>query len=221
MNRNLIAYYRVSTQRQGVSGLGLEAQQDAVRRYAEANGDQVVAEYTEIESGKISERPQLAAALDQAARDQAVLVVAKLDRLSRDAEFVLGLRRREGVEFVAVDMPHANRMMLGIMALVAEYEREQTSARTKVALAAAKARGVKLGGFRGDNGSNATARGRARAAAKHAAARARLEPLVRAALDFSEGNASAAAKILNETRVPTPSGRGAWHARQVGTYLKD
>src|SRR6185369_5936638 len=139
-----------------------EAQQQTVKAYAAVNGCTIVAEFTEVESGKMRQRPQLERALDAARSQGATLVVAKLDRLARDAAFVLGLKSA-GVEFVAVDMPHANRFLIGIMALVAEYEGEQISARTKAALAAAKARGVQLGGWRGVDGESAaeiTQRGR-------------------------------------------------------------
>lgn len=143
-----VAYYRVSTARQGRSGLGLEGQQAAVRSYLNG-GDWILnAELTEIESGKVNDRPALMEALRICKLTGATLVIAKLDRLSRDAHFLIGLERA-GVAFVAVDMPNANKLTVGIMALVAEQEREAISARTKAALAAAKARGVSLGGWKG------------------------------------------------------------------------
>lgn len=142
-----VAYYRVSTARQGKSGLGLDAQKKAVADYLNGGDWSLVGEFTDVESGKSNDRPGLIDAIDRARLTGATLVIAKLDRLSRNAGFLMNLRDA-GVEFVAVDMPKANRLTVGIMALVAEQEREAISARTKAALAAAKARGAKLGGFR-------------------------------------------------------------------------
>src|SRR5215208_1041046 len=143
-----IAYYRVSTEKQGRSGLGLEAQQEAVRAFLKGRGWPPVAEFTDVESGKRSDRPALEKALEACRLYKATLVIAKLDRLARDAHFLLGLQKA-GVEFVACDFPDANRLTVGILAVVAEDEAERISARTKAALAAAKARGTMLGGFRG------------------------------------------------------------------------
>jgi DNA invertase Pin-like site-specific DNA recombinase len=143
-----IAYYRVSTARQGASGLGLEAQRKAVADHLDGSDWQLLGEYTEVETGKgsnaLARRPQLREAIQQARREKAVLVIAKLDRLARNVAFISELMEG-GVEFVAVDLPFANKFMLHVMAAVAEFERDQISARTKDALAAAKARGVKLG----------------------------------------------------------------------------
>ncbi|GAN69123.1 recombinase family protein [Acetobacter orleanensis] len=144
-----IAYYRVSTERQGKSGLGLEAQQKSVLDYLSGANSTLVAEFTDIESGKNNSRPELTKALSLAKLTGAILIIAKLDRLSRNATFLMSLRDA-GVEFVAVDLPNANRLTVGIMALVAEQEREVISGRTKAALEAAKARGVKLGGYRAE-----------------------------------------------------------------------
>jgi len=142
-----VSYYRVSTERQGKSGLGLDAQKKAVSDYLNGGAWSLVGEFTDIESGKNNDRPGLAAAIERAKLTGATLVIAKLDRLSRNAGFLMNLRDA-GVEFVAVDLPNANRLTVGIMALVAEQEREAISSRTKAALSAAKARGSKLGGFR-------------------------------------------------------------------------
>jgi DNA invertase Pin-like site-specific DNA recombinase len=143
-----VAYYRVSTAKQGRSGLGLEAQQEAVRSYLNGGSWKLLGEFTEVESGKRDDRPQLVKALEVCRLTGAVLVIAKLDRLSRDAHFLLGLEKA-GVEFVAVDMPNANRLTVRLMAVIAQEEREMIAARTKAALAAAKARGVRLGGWKG------------------------------------------------------------------------
>ncbi len=142
-----VAYYRVSTKRQGKSGLGLEAQQKAVADLIEFNSNKLIAEYREEESGKRNDRPELTKALKRCQATGATLIVAKLDRLSRNAAFLMTLRD-SGVKFVAADMPDANTLTVGILAVVAQAEREAISQRTKDALAAAKARGVKLGGRR-------------------------------------------------------------------------
>jgi DNA invertase Pin-like site-specific DNA recombinase len=139
-----VLYYRVSTQRQGRSGLGLEAQQVAVQAFLAGRDAQVIGEYREIESGRKSNRQQLAAAMLMCRMTNSVLLIAKLDRLARDAHFLLGLEK-SGIEFVAADMPFANRLTIGIMALVAEEEAKAISARTKAALAARKARNLPLG----------------------------------------------------------------------------
>lgn len=154
----LIAYYRVSTARQGESGLGLEAQRAKVEAMAAQRGATVVAEFTEVESGRKSDRPQLAAALAEARMRGAVVAVAKIDRIARDAELVLRLSREAEANgmggFLFCDLPDvdattaAGRMVLSVMASVAEFEGRRISERTREALAAAKARGVKLGGLR-------------------------------------------------------------------------
>jgi DNA invertase Pin-like site-specific DNA recombinase len=143
-----IAYYRVSTAQQGRSGLGLEGQRAAVAAFLNGGRWQLLAEFTEVESGANNARPELTEALNACRLKGAALVIAKLDRLSRDAHFLLGLERA-GVDFVATDMPNANRMTVGIMSVIAEEERRMIAARTQAALTAAKARGVVLGGWKG------------------------------------------------------------------------
>jgi DNA invertase Pin-like site-specific DNA recombinase len=137
--QKFVTYYRVSTQRQGRSGLGLEAQRAAVQQFLAGRDAQVFAEFTEVESGTKGDRRQLAGAMLMCRMTKSVLLIAKLDRLARDAHFLLGLEKG-GVEFVAADMPFANRLTVGVMALVAEEEARAVSARTKAALAARKAR---------------------------------------------------------------------------------
>ena len=170
----LIAYYRVSTERQGQSGLGIEAQRAKVQQMAAERGATVVAEFTEVESGRKDDRPQLAAALAEARRLGAAVAVAKLDRIARDAELVLRLSREAAANgmagFLFADLPDvdattaAGRMLLTVMASVAEFEARRISERTREALAAAKARGVKLGGLRaGTLTRNDAARDRAQA----------------------------------------------------------
>jgi len=143
-----VTYYRVSTQRQGASGLGLEAQRQTVERYLAGRDKTVIASFTEIETGKgsnaLEKRPQLRLALEQCKKTGAALLIAKLDRLARNVHFVSGLIET-GVDFVAADMPNANKVMIQMHAVMSEWERDQISERTKAALAAAKARGVVLG----------------------------------------------------------------------------
>lgn len=211
-----VAYYRVSTAGQGRSGLGLEAQRDAVRAFTSSRGGfPPLAEFTEVESGKVNARPQLEEAMRLCRAYRATLVIAKLDRLSRNASFLLALRDA-GVQFVAVDMPDANNLTVGIMALVAQQEREAISARTKAALAVAKARGKRVGGGPGPD-AEAAARGRdaAREARKGGAVRRAedLAPVIER-LQAEEPGASLRrlADRLNAEGVPTPSGRGLWQA---------
>jgi DNA invertase Pin-like site-specific DNA recombinase len=151
---NFVAYYRVSTQQQGRSGLGLDAQRDAVARYLSSVGGAVLSEFQEVETGKganaLAKRPQLQAALADCRIKGATLIIAKLDRLARNVHFVSGLMEA-GCEFVAADMPQANKTMIHMHAVMAEWERDQISERTKAALRAAKARGVRLGVKGSDN----------------------------------------------------------------------
>ena len=214
-----VAYYRVSTAKQGRSGLGLEAQQEAVAAFLNGGNWSLSQEFTEVESGKRSDRPELAKALQACRVYGAKLVIAKLDRLSRDAHFLLGLEKA-GVDFVAADMPMANRLTVGIMAMVADEERRMISARTKAALAAAKRRGVRLGG---DRGSRLTrkARDAGRAAmSKRADARAAdLEPVVRELRLSGIKTLSALARALTDRRIPTSRGKAEWTAVQVKRLL--
>ncbi len=185
----IVAYFRVSTARQGESGLGLEAQQAKVKALAAERGAVIVADFIEVESGRKADRPQLAAAMAEARKRGAVVAVAKLDRLARDAELVLRLSReaeRKGFGgLLFADLPEADcttaagRLLLSLMASVAEFEGRRISERTKEALAAAKARGVQLGGLRaGTLTSNAAAKDRATAEAE--ALRPLLAPMVAA-----------------------------------------
>jgi DNA invertase Pin-like site-specific DNA recombinase len=143
-----IAYYRVSTQKQGQSGLGLDAQKQAVMNYLNGGQWELIQEFTEVETGKgadaLAKRPQLKTAIEIAKKHKATLIIAKLDRLARNVHFVSGLLE-SGVDFVAADMPQANKVMIQMHAVMSEWERDQISARTKAALTAAKARGVILG----------------------------------------------------------------------------
>ncbi|MBP0465874.1 recombinase family protein [Roseomonas sp. PWR1] len=217
-----VSYLRVSTAKQGHSGLGLEAQRAAVAAYLNGGNWSLLAEHVEVESGRTSDRPELAAALAACRLHNATLVIAKMDRLARDAHFLLGLQKA-GIDFVAADMPNANRLTVGIMALVAEEEARAISARTRAALAAAKARGVRLGTPRPPTPEQA------RAALLHASV-ARTAKADRRATDYAttiaairaEGvtSASATAQALTARGVPLPSGKaGSWQAVQVQRLL--
>jgi DNA invertase Pin-like site-specific DNA recombinase len=211
-----VAYYRVSTAKQGMSGLGLEAQQEAVRGYLNGGRWKIVAEFTEVESGKRNDRPALLDALALCRIHGATLIIAKLDRLARNVAFISNLME-SGVEFTAVDFPQANRLTIHILAAVAEHEAGLISQRTKAALAAAKARGIKLGGNRGKIASQATVGSKASALARRAKAQKRavdLVPVIRSIQ--TEGNMSlrAVAITLNTRGIPAPKG-GQWSAVQV------
>ncbi len=209
-----IAYYRVSTSRQAQSGLGLEAQKQAVLDFINGNGDQIIAEFMEVESGKRCDRPELNTALNRCRETGAKLVIARLDRLARNAAFLLTLRD-SGVEFVAADMPDANRLTVGIMALVAEDEAERISQRTKAALAAAKARGVKLGGIRSWEAVNTSASKRKASADHHAASVVPIIKEIRAAgISSLEGIAQA----LQARGIKTARG-GRWHTQTVRNVM--
>lgn len=144
MEKQFIAYYRVSTTRQGVSGLGLEAQRSAAKTFASQSSSNIVREFTEVESGKKITRPKLHAAIEECRISGATLLIAKIDRLARNVHFISGLLETN-INFVAADMPNADRFMLHIYAAMAEEEGRRISERTKAALASAKTRGIKLG----------------------------------------------------------------------------
>lgn len=212
-----VAYLRVSTARQGRSGLGLEAQREAVRSFVQSRAGKIIApEFLETESGKHNDRPQLQAALGRCRATGATLVVAKLDRLSRNAAFLLTLRD-SGVPFVAADIPEANTLTIGILAVVAQAEREAISVRTKAALAAAKVRGVKLGNpngrinLRPGNGTIAAAEA-ARIFAK------RLLPMV-AELEGEGLSMNAVARRFNEDGIRSRRG-GIWTAKAISNLKR-
>jgi DNA invertase Pin-like site-specific DNA recombinase len=209
-----VAYYRVSTQRQGRSGLGLEAQREAVMAYLNGGSWELAGEFTEVESGKRVDRPELEAALAACRREGARLVIAKLDRLARNVAFVSALME-SGVEFVAVDMPEANKLTIHILAAVAEHEREAISRRTRDALAAAKARGVRLG-----NPRLHEARAKADATVREGADRfaANVAPVIREIQASGCGSLRAVAQALNARGIKTRRGR-TWNASQVRNVL--
>jgi DNA invertase Pin-like site-specific DNA recombinase len=206
-----VAYYRVSTDRQGRSGLGLDAQRQAVESHLAAHGGELLASYKETESGKRSDRPELAAALEQCRKERATLVIAKLDRLGRNVAFIASLMDSR-VDFVACDNPHASRFMLHIMAAFAEHEREQISKRTKEALAALKARGVRLGNPELDK-LNAKHQSGADAFA------VRMAPVIEELQEEGVTTVQAIRDELNRRDVPTARG-GNWHLPTVHRLMK-
>ncbi|MFN3262129.1 MAG: recombinase family protein [Pikeienuella sp.] len=216
-----VGYERVSTARQGASGLGLAAQRSAIEGYARSRGAEVAAIFTEVESGRKADRPELARAIRHARLTGSTLLIARLDRLSRNAAFLLTLRDG-GVRFLACDMPAANDLTVGIMALVAEAERDLISRRTREALAAAKARGVKLGNPNGAAALHRAGKGGAplrAAVSRNADAFARdLAPVL---AEIRAGGATTLrgiAAALNERGVLTRRG-GAWGVSNVGNLI--
>jgi len=216
MDGKFIAYYRVSTDKQGQSGLGLEAQRAAVMNYLNGGNWKLVGEFTEVETGKHSDRPQLAAAQAACKKFKAKLVIAKLDRLSRNVAFIANLLEA-GTDFVAADNPHANKSMLQMMAVFAEMERDAISKRTKEALAAAKARGVKLGNPRLADAIEATNAARIAAADAFAA---NVRPIIK---EIQNGGGVSSlrgvAKALTARGIKTARG-GEWTAVQVSDILR-
>jgi DNA invertase Pin-like site-specific DNA recombinase len=210
-----VAYFRVSTDRQGKSGLGLEAQRDSVLNYLDGGRWTLIAEFTEIESGKRNNRPELEKALAACKKQRAKLVIAKLDRLSRNLAFIAALMD-SGVEFIAIDNPHANKLTVHILAAVAQHEREIISARTSAALQAAKARGKRLG-----NPKLAEARRHAEAAKKQIADRysANILPVIREIQKSGIQSLRGIARVLAARGTPTARG-GEWTAVQVSDILR-
>jgi DNA invertase Pin-like site-specific DNA recombinase len=214
-----VSYLRVSTVRQGISGLGLEAQRESVASYLNGGRWSLVQEVVEVESGKRNDRPAIAEALRLCRLHRATLIIAKLDRLARNVHFISSLME-SGVEFVAVDFPQANRLTVHILAAVAEHEASMISSRTKAALAAAKARGVRLGGQRGslDRMGRMARKGNAASAAVRSAATAkRNEDLLPVIEDLRTAGAVTPQQIahcLNERGITAARG-GEWSAVQV------
>lgn len=206
-----VAYYRVSTTKQGKSGLGLDAQQQTVNSFVNGNGE-LIAEFTEVESTR-NHRPELHKALSLCRKKKATLLIARLDRLARNVAFISNLMESK-VDFVATDMPHANRLTIHILAAVAEHEREMISKRTKAALAAAKVKGTKLG--------NPTPRPASKLAVeahkkKSAEFRAAVRPLIKELQQQGYG-LRATAKELNRRKIPTARG-GLWYAGTIKNIL--
>lgn len=213
-----IAYYRVSTKRQGQSGLGLEAQQQLVHGYLNGGKWQLVQEVVEVESGGNNDRPRLKEAIALCRAWRATLVIAKLDRLSRSVKMIADLMH-EGVEFVVAENPQMSHLTVHIMAAVAEHERQAISERTKAALAAAMRRGVRLGGDRGGLTKATRRNGTAISVAVRADKAKRIAQDLLAVINRIRGqgirSAKAIARALNADNTPTPSGKGRWQATTV------
>ena len=210
--KKAIAYYRVSTERQGKSGLGLEAQKEAVRVYTAASGYEVISEHMEIESGRKNNRPQLLKALSECKRLKAILIIAKLDRLGRNVAFIANLMESK-VHFVAVDNPHATDLVLHITAAFAQFEREQISTRIKEALQAAKRRGVVLG----KNGTEILSQQNRQAAQAFAD---QMQPIIERLKAQGFTTERAICAELNAQAIPTAQAGGKWHNSSVHRLLK-
>jgi DNA invertase Pin-like site-specific DNA recombinase len=221
MDGKFVAYYRVSTAKQGASGLGLEAQQESVRSYLNGGRWKLIAEVTEVESGKNNDRPKLQEALRLCRTRKATLIIAKLDRLARNVNFISNLME-SSVEFTAVDFPQANRLTVHILAAVAEHEAAMISARTKAALQAAKARGVQLGGDRAGIIASQSPKGvAASAAVRSAKARKQASdilPTIEAAKAAGASSLREIAEYLNDHGETAPRG-GEWSAVQVSRVI--
>jgi len=212
-NRTFICYFRVSTDGQGLRGLGMDAQRTAVAAFL--NGRTPVAEFAEVETGKRTDRPELTAALALCRTSGATLLIAKLDRLARNAAFLLSLRD-SGVDFVAADMPHADRFTVGIMALVAEKEREMISDRTRLGLAEARKRGTRLGNPRPSGAAELGRTARTRKAAGHVR---EVLPVIREIQSAHVESLREIARCLNARGVKPASGR-VWWPSAVANVLR-
>lgn len=210
-----IAYLRVSTDRQGASGLGMTAQRATVEAFARQQGGQIVAEYVEVESGRKSDRPQLLLALAAAKKGKAVLLIARLDRLARSVAFISALMDAR-IDFVACDQPFASRLTLHILAAVAEDEARRISERTRAALAAAKARGTKLGS---PIAAQTVAQARAAKSAYAVKANATTLAVVREIQASGIETLTGIARTLQARGVKTPRGRIDWQPVQVSRLL--
>ena len=210
-----VAYFRVSTDRQGKSGLGLEAQRKSVHDYLDGGRWELVAEFTEVESGKRSDRPELEKALAACKKHKAKLIIAKLDRLSRNLAFIATLID-SGVEFIAVDNPHANKLTVHILAAVAQHEREMIGQRTRDALQAAKVRGKKLGNPRLAEARKRAVQGNKSAAARYAA---NVLPVIHEIQASGVKSLRGVARALAARGIATARG-GAWTPVQVSDILR-
>ncbi len=211
-DRQYIAYYRVSTEEQGTGGHGLDAQRAVVQRYLGAHGGELIGEYTEIESGKKNNRPELQASIQECRRCRVTLLIAKLDRLARNVHFITGLIESK-VDFVCCDNPHANKVMIQMLAVFAEFERDRISERTKEGLAAAKVKGIKLG-----NPDLETLNRRHRAEADVFAL-----SLMSIIDDLRAEGYTTVRKLtdaLNARQIATVTEGGRWHIRSVQLLLK-
>lgn len=209
-----VAYYRVSTTKQGINGLGMDAQRNSVMNYLNGGNWKLIADFAEVETGKRSDRQELAKAIARCRKEGATLLIAKLDRLARNAAFLLNLRD-SGVDFIAVDMPHADKFTVGIMALVAEKERDMISQRTKDGLAAAKRRGTKLGNPRPGEAVNRAIRVNIERANTYAD---NLAPVIEEIRKAHVSSLRGIAQCLNARGFKTPNGK-AFAAQSVKNIL--
>lgn len=217
MTKKYIGYYRVSTKMQGIDGNGMTAQRAIVHRFVESQNGNLEMEFSEVESGKWTddERPQLAAALEYAKRVNGVVAIAKLDRLGRNAEFLLRLQN-SGVDFVACDCPSADRFTVGILALLAQRERELISERTRLGLAAAKANGVKLGNPNPQNALAAMVVANKAAKVEFAA---KVFPIIQEIKSAGVSTLRGICECLNRRGIPTRNGKN-WYPATVRNILK-
>jgi DNA invertase Pin-like site-specific DNA recombinase len=215
--KRYIGYYRVSTKQQGLDGNGMTAQRDTVRRFVENQHGVLERNFAEVESGKWTdeERPELSAALEVAKKSKATVVIAKLDRLARNAEFLLRLQN-SGVDFVCCDCPNADKFTVGILALVAQRERELISERTRLALAAAKTKGVKLGTPKPEKAVAAMVAANKTAKAQFAA---KVLPVIEEIRAAGVRTLQGIADCLNRRGIPTRSSK-TWYPSTVRNVLQ-
>ncbi len=217
MKKKFIGYYRVSTDRQGLDGNGITAQREIVRRFVEGQNGTLEVDFSEVESGRKTdqERPELAAALEYARRHKATVIIAKLDRLARNAEFLLRLQN-SGVDFVCCDCPNADKFTVGILALVAQRERELISERTRLGLAAAKSKGVRLGTPAPEKAVAAMLVANRAAKAEFAA---RVIPVIDGIKSAGVATLQGIADCLNRRGISTRTGK-TWHPATVRSVLQ-
>lgn len=209
--KNAVAYYRVSTERQGESGLGLEAQQASVKEFVRFKNYILINEFTEIESGAKKKRPVLIQALEYCKRNKCTLIIAKLNRLGRNVALISALMESK-VDFLCVDLPEANRFVIHIMAAVAEYQRDEISSNTKAALQAAKKRGVRLG----KNGVNLAKRNKE----KSVLFALGLKPVIQKIINEGYKTIEGIKSELNRRKIPCFRENGHWHNSTVHNVLK-
>ena len=216
MNR-FVAYLRVSTEKQGEQGHGISAQRQAIQNYLAASNGELLDEHVEVESGKKNDRPELKKAINRCKTSRSTLIIAKLDRLSRNMAFIANLMDA-GIDFIACDNPFANKLTIHILAAIAEHEREMISRRTREALAAAKAKGVQLGGYRGTTLTDKIRQDALESRwTKSKEYSANVIPMIREQLKAGY-SLNATARILNQQRIVTVRG-GTWTAKSVSRVV--
>ena len=220
MNTKAVAYYRVSTTKQGQSGLGLDSQRETVRRFSVSRGMEIVGHFTEVESGKANDRPQLTSAIATAKKHGATLLVSKLDRLSRSALFILQLIDDADVEFLCCDLPECSRLTLSLFAVLAEHERTLVSQRTKAALAVAKKRGTKLGSSHPNRDVDRQVRLMVEGYRRQKVAFvAKVRPIIDEIKSTGVKTLAGIAECLTRRGIPTRTGRSIWFPSTVKTVV--